>query len=79
MFAALVGAVAALFGLKRYEKKLEAELALAERDRDRALVLAELDRDRARVVTQIASFLVKMQRDPISALNLHFIEGDGLK
>ena len=78
MFAALVGAVAALFGLKRYEKKLEAELALAERDRDRALVLAELDRDRARVVTQIASFLVKMQRDPISALNLRFIEGDGL-
>ena len=32
MFAALAGAVAALYDLKRHEKKLEAELALAERD-----------------------------------------------
>ena len=38
---------------------------------------AELDRDRARVAKQIASFRAKLERDPISALNLRFVEGDG--
>ena len=77
MFAALAGAVAALYDLKRHEKKLEAELALAERDLARQRTLAELDRERKLVGTQIESFMVKMQCDPISALNLRFMDGEG--
>ena len=77
MFAALAGAVAALYDLKRHEKKLEAELALAERDLARQRTLAELDRERKLVGTQIESFMVKLQCDPISALNLRFMDGDG--
>ena len=38
---------------------------------------AELDRDHARVQAQVAAFLAKQQRDPISALNLRFVEGEG--
>ena len=42
---------------------------------DRAL--KELDRDRNRVITKISSFLAKLERDPISALNLRFTEREG--
>ena len=41
-------------------------------------LLAKIDRDYARLVKQIASFAGKMERDPISSLNLRFIEGEGI-
>ena len=52
--------------------------ALAELEEDAIdYALAELDVDRMRVKDQIVSFHAKLQRDPISALNLRFIEGQG--
>ena len=39
---------------------------------------AELDRDRARLACQIESFLAKMERNPISALNLRYVVRKGI-
>ena len=39
---------------------------------------AELDRDRARLARQIESFLAKMERNPISALNLRYVVRKGI-
>ena len=40
---------------------------------------AEIERDRVRIAKQIASFLTKLERDPIVALNLRFVEGQGVR
>ena len=41
-------------------------------------ILAKIDREYAHFVKQIASFAGKRERDPISCLNLRFIEGEGI-
>ena len=41
-------------------------------------LLANIDRDYACLVKQISSFAGKLERNPISSLNLRFIEGEGI-
>ena len=45
---------------------------------DLPLVTRELERDRIRVSGQISSFLAKVERDSISAMNLRFVKGKGM-
>ncbi len=42
------------------------------------LVTRKLERDRTRVSGQISSFLAKLERDPIPAMNLRFVKGKGI-